>query len=330
MRRGAIFKALRISAVPRVDADANADIKSSAALTAEYDSEIKYFSDAFKICLVENGEEKSLGIFYVADKKEKTSESGRLDAVLSLYDGGYLLKSTRIEHRLLFAAGTKYTDAVKQLLTLGGIALQNVEPSDLTLTTDREYEIGTDLLTIANEFLDEINYGGVWFDKDGFAIVKPAVTPSAANIAHRFGGAGERIKRAGSRETDAFSKANVFTLICENPEIGAPIVATAENNNPLSPFSTISRGRRIAEIRRVNGSPSAEELAISAQRFALDSMLTTEVVNVETEVRAGHGIGDIVAVDHPKFGGIYREAKWSIAPGAGQTMKHTLERLILL
>ena len=41
-------------------------------------------------------------------------------------------------------------------------------------------------------------------------------------------------------------------------------------------------------------------------------------------------VGDIVAVDDPVLGGIYRETAWSIAPGAGESMTHTLERLILI
>lgn len=330
MRRGAIYKALRASAVPRIDANARADIKCSAALTVEHDPDIKYFSDAVKIMLVENGEEKSLGVFYTADKQERVRESGKREDVLSLYDGCYLLYNTVLERRLYYPAGKKYTAAVKELLTLGGIALQNVEPSELAMTTDREYEIGTRALDVINELLGEINYGGIWFDADGYAVAKPALAPSAANIKHRFGGAGVRMARAGTRRTDAFQKANVFTLICENPEIGAPLVATAENSNPLSPFSTISRGRRIADIRFVNGAPSLSELQARASRLALDSTLTSEMESVETEIRAGHGIGDIVAVDDPVLGGIYRETAWSIAPGAGESMTHTLERLILI
>ena len=69
--------------------------------------------------------------------------------------------------RLFIAAGTKYTDAVSNIIISAGIENIEVIPSDKTLTTDREFEIGRSKLDIVNELLAEINYRSAMADANG-------------------------------------------------------------------------------------------------------------------------------------------------------------------
>ena len=64
-----------------------------------------------------------------------------------------------MEKRPFFPAGERYTDRIQALLQQCGIQSAIVEDSDEIFATDREdWEIGTTVLDIVNNLLDEINY----------------------------------------------------------------------------------------------------------------------------------------------------------------------------
>ena len=119
-------------------------------------------------------------------------------------------------------------------------------------------------------------------------------------------------------------------MICENPDLDAPLISTAINDNPLSALSTFKRGRRIAEVYKVNNIASQEALDEYAQRLCSDSMLSSEISEISTANMPGHGIYDTVALTHPNLEGIFQETGWSLILAAGQTMTHTLRRSILV
>ena len=75
------------------------------------------------------------------------------------YDLCFLAQRTRLEQKLYFSAGERYTDRIQALLQQCGIQSAIVEESDEMFATDREdWEIGTPVLDIVNSLLDEISY----------------------------------------------------------------------------------------------------------------------------------------------------------------------------
>lgn len=53
-------------------------------------------------------------------------------------------------------------------------------------------------------------------------------------------------------ETDIFNKPNVFAVVVSNADKTAPMIAKAENNNPLSVLSTVTRGMRVTAVYKVD------------------------------------------------------------------------------
>ena len=332
IRNGAHFKYLEfdLSSPPRINADASAELPVSSAGRFRWDPEIEWTSDEIKLLVEINGAQHSMGVFRVAHMKEDYSETGSRWVELELYDRALKLRQQKTETLLHLSAGTGYIQTIIQLLTIGGIATYIATPSPLTLPTDREdWPTGTPLLTIINDLLEEINYNGLWFDGNGTAVITPYETPSGSTIDHVYA-AGELsvLRQEAETELDLFDAPNVFICICENPEFDAPLIATAENDSPRSAASIIRRGIRIPTVIKVDNIASQQALDDYAQRLANNAILATETVEISTGVMPGHGIRDIVALDHPDIKGVFEETSWSAVLGPGEAMHHTLRRVV--
>lgn len=328
VRNGARYTDLDFIDRPTVDADMDAQIKMSFTATFRYNPAVDYLTDRMRLYLSVDGVEQPIGEFCVATTSRTTTDTGGDRINIEAYDLGYLLQSAKLEEPLYFASNTGYLEPVKTLLLRAGLILIMETPTEETLTTAREWGVGTTYLDIINELLEEIGYSQLWFNARGFAVLAPVQEPVAQNIVHRYGPDLIPVKMAAERQVDAWSAPNVFILICDNPEIPAPLKATAENNNPQSSLSILRRGRRIVQITKVKNTPSQQALQNLADRMCQESILRTEVATVATPPEAGHGIGDVVSVDHPLASGIWRETGWTITPRSG--MRHTLQRMILV
>lgn len=330
LRSGAVFTTLRAVEPPRIDCSADAEIKTSMSGTFVDDSSINYFTDGLKPIAIINGVERPLGVFLVSRKTNDISNSTHV--TLECYDRGFVLKSTTTEDILHIPARTNYITAIEQLLVSAGLPLYIATPTTATLATAREdWAVGTDYLTIINELLGEINYKEIWFNQDGYAVLEPVSDLTAAVIQHRYGSEIKLLRPEITSEIDLFSQPNVFIVVCDNPERGAaPLVAKAENNNPLSSFSILKRGRRIARTYKVSNVASQNELNALAQRLATASMLQSEKITFNTAIDGFHGVGDVCSINHPHIEGIFEEVSWGLKLSAGESMSHTAQRIIIV
>lgn len=333
VRNGAWVKSLQAVSDPVIDCSADGEIKTSMAAQFLKDEEINWFTDELKPYQIIDGTEYPVGVFPIGTVAELVDENGLKTVRVEAYDRALILKQKKTETILHFSAGTNYLAAVEQLLVDAGITLYLAAPTTAVLATDREdWDVGTSYLEIVNTLLQELNYQTIWFNADGWAMLQPAKTPTAANIDHVYG-ADQRVKvlkRSCSVETDAFDTANVFIVICDNPDLEAPLQATAVNDNPMSSLSTFRRGRRIVNVSRVDNIPDQAALEDYAQRLCMNSMLTAETATVSTANLPGHSVYDTVALYHPDLSGIFQEVAWSLVLAPGQTMLHTLRRSILV
>jgi hypothetical protein len=321
-----------IVSAPNIYANKSAEIKMSLSGRFKHNSLVDYLTDEIRPIVIIDGAEHPCGVFCAGSVNAVNDEYGASDNI-EAYDRCYILKSTKTESILHLAAGTNYITAIGSLLTAAGIVLAISTPTSYTLTTDREdWDIGTDYLTIINALLSEINYNDIWFNADGYAIMEPYTKPDVNSIDHHFDTSNSSIvtplARDVSVETDIFDKPNVLIAVCSNADLSAPLVATAENNNPISALSIIRRGRRIAEIKKVDNIASQAALQDYANRVCFESMLSSEVVTVKTPIEPGHGIGDIVALNHPQIQGICEETAWRMNIKAGEYMTHELKKVI--
>lgn len=333
LRNGAVLTELLSSQPPAVNFDAQAGIKSSMAGTFLHNDKVNYLTDELRLVQCINGVEEPLGIFAVGTCTDVYDDAGIHRVQLEAYDRGYRLTETRSESILHLDAGTNYLDAVEQLLTEAGIYQVMATPTPLKLAMDREdWDMGTEYLEIVNTLLEEINYNPVWFNSAGYAVLAPCKDPGSGPVSHIYDGTNEiSILRPGIQvERDAFGRPNVFIVICENPDLPAPLTATAVNDDPISSLSTVKRGRRICAVERIDNVASQAELDKYAKRLMTDSMLSSEVLTVQTAIDGGHGLLDTVAINHPQVSGSFEELSWRMTLAPGEPMTHRLRRLIIL
>ena len=333
-RGGSRLTSLPFDAASPPTITANADSAVHTGMVGEFRAApgSDLLNDELRPVQIIDGVEYPAGVFIVASYSKSFSEFGEVLHV-EAYDRGFVLQSTATENILHLSAGTPYLTAIGQLLTGAGIVQHIDAPNAAVLATDREdWTIGTSYLAIINQLLSEINYAQVWFDATGFAHLEPQKEPTAQNIFHSFDGTSIRsiLSHNATETVDIWGKPNVFIAVCQNPDLPEPLVATAVNDAPQSALSTISRGRRIAKTYTVDNIASQAELEVYANRLRSDSMFSSETLTIYTANVPGHGIGDVVAVRHPRAAGIYREIGWSLTLGIGSLMAHNLQRKVLI
>ena len=127
--------------------------------------------------------------------------------------------------------------------------------------------------------------------------------------------------------TDLFDKSNVFMVICQNPDLSAPLIATAENNDASSPFS-ISNIGRVLSVTQVNNTPNLTALQATANKQRTLSMLSTETVEFITAINPVHTSFDVLALDNDELSGLFEETEWTLTLGADADMRHKAKRVI--
>lgn len=331
-RNGARLTSIKAVDPPRITASADRKIKTGLNGTFAYNENVDYLNDELRPVQIIDGKEYPAGVFHVARYSDAYAQFGKTMRI-EAYDKCYLLKSTTTETVLHLEAGTSYLMSIEQLLVGAGIKLYISTPSDAVLASDREdWPIGTDYLTIVNELLSEINYDPVWFNSDGYAVLRPTVSASAENIQHTYSGLDVKsvLSHDCTAYVDIWDKPNVFIAVCQNPDLDAPMIATSVNDSPVSSISTFNRGRRVARTYKIKNIADQDTLQAYADNLRNESMLSSETLTIYTANMPGHGIGDTVAVQHPKISGVYREIGWSLTLAPGQLMQHDLQRKVLI
>lgn len=291
---------------------------------------VDWLTDQIRPEMVIDGTPYSLGIYLPATIiYNKGDTTGTV--TITAYDRCWRVQTRCTEVPRYFTAGTNYLTAVGSLITESGIAAISETKTDHVLTEAREdWNIGTPNLTIVNELLAEINYKQLWFDSEGVARLEPVKQPTAENIEHYL--TDENIESLMfpefSSQTDIFSAPNVFLCICSNADKSAPMYAIAENTNPQSPLSIARRGRRITQVVNVNNIASQGELQAYASRLVTDSMMRGEIIEVETCLLPGYGVGDVVALKYGDLMTLCIERGWTMDLNIGGRMHHTMERVV--
>lgn len=314
--------------------------------------EVDWTRDEIEPVMIRDGVEYPLGIFAVAQMEPRDSAT---DASLSVqaYDRCWRVRETRMQTPVYFAAGTSYITAIEQLLTTAGISTVLATPSAAVLPEEREWEIAESYLTIINELLGEINYKQLYFTAEGAAVLAPASVPRASAIRHKLttrrplpGEVTDEqfcvIEPGLDRSTDMFQMPNVFIAACANPLKGYPLTATAVNDNPQSPLSTVRRGRRICQLYMVDNIADQAELQAYAEKLRNDSLMRGETLTIRTALLPGIGVGDVVAIYYENqildiygndagfepIDAICVTRAWTMGLSVGGSMEMELERVV--
>lgn len=330
LRDNSFYTELIAVSPPALRMDNSGEIKLSMAGDFIDDPAIDWLKDEVQPILIIDGEETPLGVLLPATVRRAEDETTK-SVHVELYDRSWKVRDNLTETHIHLNAGTNYLDAVNQLLVESNITLVQPTPTTAALAEAREdWDVGTSRLTIINQLLSEINYNPLWFNNQGMAILEPATVPRAENIDHVLDGAEVKslIIPAITSEMDLFNAPNVFICVCSNADKSGVLVARSENTNPQSPLSIPRRGRRIAQVTKVDNIADIDALQEYANRQRNNSMMGAEVIEIETALHPGYGAYDVTAINYGDISGICAETAWEMELVTGGTMKHTLEKVV--
>lgn len=312
--------------------DSESPIKTSLQGSFRPNPIVNWITDEIHPVLIIDGQESEYGVFLPTTVMD-TEEDGERTVELTAYDRCWLMQSNCTEEIIHFSAGSRYLDALHLLLTRAGVTAYIETPTAAVFSTDREdWDVGTDYLTIANDLLREINYKSLWFNASGMAVIEPKATPDASHIQRILSSedVSSLVLPQKSVTSDVYSKPNVFICVCSNPDLPDPLKSVAVNDNPHSPLSVQQRGRRIAELVKVDNIPDQATLDSYAKQLVLESMQSSDVATVTTALLPAFGVEDVVALDYGGTNGIFAETAWSLTFAPGAAMQHSLRKVAFI
>ena len=316
----------------QISMDNTAEIKMTMTGDFEMNDQINTLVDRLQVIMHIDGTAHPLGKYVICSIEPKTTPAGRRVGSYTAYDLTYLVQGSKTEKRKYIAAGTKYTDALQNLLIESGITDYIIEPSDATIRTDREdWEPGTSRLTICNDLLTEINYNSLWMDLQGTIRCSKYRQATAENIAHSYSaGQYSMLYPETSQVIDTFDRANVFIRVVEDAENQNPLRAESVNNDPDSALSTVNQLRRVVDYDTLDNIASQGELQAYVDNLKFKSLLATVETTFDTGPNPKHQAFDVVALSLGQDSGIYAETSWIIDLSAPYKMQHTGKRVMIL
>ena len=205
-----------------------------------------------------------------------------------------------------------------------------VQDSTSKLPTAMEWEPGTSKLSIINDLLGAINYGSATYDEDGRFVGREYILPQNRTSQFRYATDSESVITGDVTQTvDLFGVPNTWILVVSDPD-RPPISGTYTNDNPLSPTSTVSRGRTVVDFRTEQNAPDQLTLDSKAQRLAFEASQVYEVIEFQTAIMPIHQNGDVydLIIDGILVDNKYSEHSWSMTLENGAAMSHKVRKVI--
>lgn len=205
-----------------------------------------------------------------------TRHDGRTSYEVSLLPKMQVIDEDASASAVSLAAGTNIISTVVNLIQSTGENRISATPSDRVLANPQTWDAGTSTLTIINDLLAAAGYWSLWCDGSGLFRVEPYLSPSDRPVRRTFTAGEAAIHKSDwSREQDLSSVPNQFIVIGQGTDGAAPLVGTAKNQDPDSPFSFQSRGRWITRVQ--------EGVEVADQTVA-DSLAARGLLNGMTPV----------------------------------------------
>jgi len=268
-----------------------------------------------------------LGVFLLSTPERVLGSDGVVRREVEAYDQLLALQQDRVVDRYTIAGGAAYTDAINTLVFAFSAS---VTPSTLTLPSALEWEPGTTKLRILNDLLDAINYESAFFDEVGTLICRPYQSPTSRSAEYTYQANEASVITGDIGQTlDLFDIPNSWVLVKSEPDL-PPLVGTYTNDNPLSPTSTVSRGRVIVDFRTETDAADQTTIDAKAERLAFSASQIFENIEFSTALMPMHSNADVVGLAIPGLAidAKYSEHTWDMPLEAGAKMTHTVRRVV--
>lgn len=317
--------------------DADAEIKGTAQfkLNEKETNDIDFFSERIKpkFCLKTGKDwlKWEQGI-YLLNSPNRAEEKGSIYRNIEAYDGGVILREDRVDNRYLIPKGTIYTVVIRNLILSTGIIDISIQESDLELSVDKEYAIGTSKLEIINDLLNAINYNSVWFNYHGTCMITRYIPGKDRNYEYIYETNKDSIIYPGASEIlDTFNIPNKFVRYVENPESDY-LISILVNDQASNKLSTVSRGRTITDIQAVTDIADQNTLDDYVRKVAEQQSLVYGGFQFQTLPMPHHTCLDCLLLKSKTLGVTEKviETAWSIEASGNGSMTHTAKKVIEL
>lgn len=272
----------------------------------------------------------SLGIFIISTPTKKETLQG-ITRDVEAYDKLIILKEDKIIERLTFAAGKTYYSCMVEILESINTGRYIIENNSKTIPNAKEYEPGTEKLSILNDLASDLNYTPFWVDEYGYFRSSRYISPSQKEEDYLYEDNEISVTEMGmEEELDLFDLPNVFHVVVSNPDRLVPLTATAINDNPNHPRSVTNLGRRIVRFEEKDNIADQETLNSFVERIAFETSQIFGRVVFNTALMPFHSYANVLSISNSKLGvsGKYAETDWEMPLVAGGSMKHTARRTI--
>lgn len=317
-----------------------AQIKRTARFTVKENicKDIDFMNDRIRPIAIINDKEYPLGNFLMSSPGRDKRPSGVIREI-EAYDSSLILAEDKLDDRLFIPKGTKYIAAITQIVNSAYIFRLILDPSQLELKRDREFEIGTPKLNVVNQLLSEINYTSIYTNAQGWLIANNYVLPNMRQIDYRyhdgsvknFKGDFEELKVDYSTvdDLDYFNIPNVWVVSASNAE-DEPLRAVYKNESPTSPTSIPRRKRRIVDYRQISDVADQTTLNDYVKRIAYNSTNRYQTVEFDSLINPWHGYSNVLYIEDEKLGikDKFIETNWEIELKSGTTMRHRVRRVV--
>lgn len=215
---------------------------------------------------------------YLVATPSSTYRGAIEEGTADLYGVLQVLAEDALEAPLVLAAGDGALEKAKELVTGAGLdVVASTSTAKLTAPAVFDDEDASKLDAV-NWLLSFAGFESATCDGFGNVLLRPYVNPADRAPSFTLRDDDACVYRSGVvRECDTFSVPNVVTVTCTSASNDAPLAATAENNDPASPFSTAARGRRIVYKESISDIAGSDELEAKAA-----SLLATKTSIAET------------------------------------------------
>ena len=247
------------------------------------------------------------------------------------YDLGKLALDDKSDSRIYMATGSVYTSLASQIA--GSIyTYMDVQQSQKTAQNPYEWEIGTEKIKIINDLMKSISYDPMYFNEIGTCMINEYIEPVLRDIDRIYADNEQSIILDGiTYASNKFEIPNKYVRYVENPD-AAYLISTYINDDPNSPYSTVSRGRIIADVDSVSDIASQTDLDNYVRKVAMEKMQEIETLDFSTLNMPGHGFKDCLLVSIESYGvnSKYIETGWEMDLSRGGTMSHKCEKVVQL
>lgn len=284
--------------------------------------EINYLTDRLKVSYEIDGVSHSLGEYMMVKPKRNKN-------IIStpLMDLTVLIQKRRTLDPVLFVKGTPYVDVLSYFIIKAGYTKLSIEPTSLTLQSDRVFDDSKNFLEWFNLVASEINYTNLQVDDNGYFMSNKYKQPSLSNVKHVYKvDKNSIISGDFDVEQDFWNIYNVIKCVHSNPNT-LLLVSIARNDDPSDDFSTYGIGEVPLTVV-VNNVADKQELDGIATKTLFQQRQIAQDVTFNTLINPVHGIGDVLQIMSHEFEGVVLESKWSIPLKVGSLMTHTARKIV--